>query len=57
MCPFDLAFDIIEEELTIDDGYLTVPDGLVLGVEVNLDVVEEYSFVNGPLTEFRYDEG
>ncbi len=56
MYPFDLAFDIIEGEPAVADGQLTVPDGPGLGVEVNLDVLEEYPFVDGPWTEFRYDE-
>jgi L-alanine-DL-glutamate epimerase-like enolase superfamily enzyme len=56
MYPFDLAFDLVEGEPAIEDGVLSVPDGPGLGVEVNLDVVEAYPFVEGPWTEFRYDE-
>ncbi|WP_227778221.1 mandelate racemase/muconate lactonizing enzyme family protein [Haladaptatus pallidirubidus] len=56
MYPFDLAFDIIHGEPSVTDGVLTVPDGPGLGLEVNLDVVEEYPFVEGPWTEFQYDE-
>ena len=55
MYPFDLAFDVIDGRPDVDDGVLTVPDGPGLGVEVDLDVVEEYPFVEGPWTEFRYE--
>jgi L-rhamnonate dehydratase len=56
MYPFDLAFDLVEGEPVIEDGVLSVTDEPGLGVEVNLDVVEEYPFVEGPWTEFHYDE-
>lgn len=56
MYPFDLAFEIIEGEPMIDDGRLTVPTGPGLGVDVNLDVIDEFPFVDGPWTEFHYDE-
>ena len=56
MYPFDLAFDIVEGEPAIDDGVLTVSDEPGLGVDIDLDVVEEYPFEAGPWTEFHYDE-
>lgn len=56
MYPFDLAFDIIEGQPAIEDGRLTVPDGPGLGVDVDLDILEEYPFVDGPWTEFHYDD-
>lgn len=56
MYPFELAFDIIDSEPTINNGVLTVPDGPGLGVDVNLDVIQEYPFIDGPWTEFHYDE-
>ncbi|NGM67733.1 mandelate racemase/muconate lactonizing enzyme family protein [Natronolimnobius sp. AArcel1] len=56
MYPFELAFDIFEGEPAVDDGQLTVPDGPGLGFEVDLDVLEEYPFIEGPWTEFQYDE-
>jgi L-rhamnonate dehydratase len=56
MYPFDLAFDLIEGQPDIDDGVLSVPEGPGLGVDVDLDVVEEYPFVDGPWTEFHYDD-
>ncbi|WP_222912967.1 mandelate racemase/muconate lactonizing enzyme family protein [Natrinema sp. SYSU A 869] len=55
MYPFDLAYDIIEGQPAIEDGHLTVPDGPGLGIDVDLDVLEEYPFVDGPWTEFHYD--
>ncbi|WP_129115308.1 mandelate racemase/muconate lactonizing enzyme family protein [Halegenticoccus tardaugens] len=54
MYPFDLAFDIIEGEPAVKNGHLSVPDAPGLGVEVNLDVVDEYPYIEGPWTEFEY---
>ena len=56
MYPFDLAFDIIADEPSIEDGRLSLSDEPGIGVDVNLDVVEEYPFVEGPWTEFHYEE-
>lgn len=56
MYPFELAFDIIEETVTVDDGVLTVPDGPGLGVSVDLDIIDEYPHTEGAWTEFIYDE-
>ena len=56
MYPFDLAFDLIEGQPDVTDGVLSLSDDPGLGVEVNLDVVEEYPFVEGPWTEFHYDD-
>ena len=55
MYPFDLAFDIMEGEPAVEDGWLSVSDAPGLGVDVDLDVVDEYPFVDGPWTEFHYD--
>ncbi|SDY68545.1 mandelate racemase/muconate lactonizing enzyme family protein [Halopenitus persicus] len=55
MYPFELAFDIIEETVDVDDGQLTVPDGPGLGVTVDMDVIEEYPPTEGAWTEFIYD--
>ncbi|WP_049947941.1 mandelate racemase/muconate lactonizing enzyme family protein [Candidatus Halobonum tyrrellensis] len=55
MYPFDLAFDILDGEPSVEDGRLTVPDGPGLGIEVDLDVVDDYPFEEGPWTEFHYD--
>ena len=57
MYPFDLAFDILEADLAVVDGSFTVPDGPGLGVDVDEGVVERYPFVEGPWTEFDYDDG
>jgi L-alanine-DL-glutamate epimerase-like enolase superfamily enzyme len=56
MYPFDLAFDLIQGEPDVEDGVLSVSDDPGLGVEVNMDVVEEYPYIEGPWTEFHYDE-
>lgn len=38
-----LRDDLLIESFTLEDGYVAVPDGPGLGVEVDMDVVEEYS--------------
>ena len=57
MYPFPLAEAILDTDLDLADGTLDVPDDPGLGVEMNLDVVEEYPEIEGPWTEFEYDEG
>lgn len=56
MYPFSLAFDILDDAPAIHDGRLTVPDEPGLGIDIALDVIEEYPFEPGPWTEFHYDE-
>lgn len=55
MYPFELAFDLIEGQPSVVDGVISVSDAPGLGVDVNLDVIDEYPFVDGPWTEFNYD--
>ncbi|WP_254274490.1 mandelate racemase/muconate lactonizing enzyme family protein [Haloarcula marina] len=55
MYPFDLAFDILADTPAIKDGQLTLSDEPGLGIDVDLDVIEDYPFVEGPWTEFHYD--
>jgi L-alanine-DL-glutamate epimerase-like enolase superfamily enzyme len=55
MYPFDLAFDILSDTPDIEDGTLTLSDEPGLGIDVDLDVIEEYPFVDGPWTEFHYE--
>jgi D-galactarolactone cycloisomerase len=40
--PNPLRDDLLVTPFSVDDGYVTVPDGPGLGVEVDLDVVERY---------------
>lgn len=56
MYPFPLAEEILATDLDLADGHLTVPDGPGLGVEVDLDVLERYPHIEGPWTEFHYEE-
>lgn len=56
MYPFPLADDILKTPLDPSGGRLTVPDGPGLGVTIDLDVLEEYRYEEGPWTEFNYDE-
>nr|WP_233738109.1 enolase C-terminal domain-like protein [Halocatena pleomorpha] len=55
MYPFELAFDIIEGQPSVADGRMTVTDAPGLGVNVDLDVLESYPFIDGPWTEFQYE--
>ncbi|WP_020220710.1 mandelate racemase/muconate lactonizing enzyme family protein [Halarchaeum acidiphilum] len=56
MYPFPLAEDVLETDLTIEDGHLVLPDGPGLGVEVNESVIEEYPYIEGAWTEFEYED-
>jgi L-alanine-DL-glutamate epimerase-like enolase superfamily enzyme len=56
MYPFPLAEELLATPLDLADGHLAVPDGPGLGVEVDLDVLERYPHVEGPWTEFHYEE-
>ncbi|WP_435361752.1 mandelate racemase/muconate lactonizing enzyme family protein [Haloarchaeobius sp. DFWS5] len=56
MYPFDLAFDIVEGQPSVDDGVLTLSDDPGLGIEVDFDALEDYPFTDGPWTEFHYDD-
>jgi L-alanine-DL-glutamate epimerase-like enolase superfamily enzyme len=57
MYPFEAAFEILEDDLAIDDGALTVPDGPGLGVTVDERVIDRYPFREGAWTAFEYDDG
>jgi L-alanine-DL-glutamate epimerase-like enolase superfamily enzyme len=56
MYPYPLATDILETELTIDNGCLALPNGPGLGVDVDETVIEEYDYIEGAWTEFIYDD-
>jgi len=55
MYPFDLAFDIVAGRPPVENGRLEVPTEPGLGIDMNLDVIEEYPFIEGPWTEFQYE--
>lgn len=55
MYPFPLAEEILETDIEINDGELTLPSGPGLGVEVDFDVLSEYRSQPGPWTEFDYE--
>ncbi len=40
----DWAVDLLKEPLTIDNGQLRIPEGPGLGIELNMDVVEEHRY-------------
>lgn len=53
MYPFPLADEILTEALQIDKGYLILPDGPGLGIDINEDVIEKYHFIPGPWSVFK----
>jgi L-alanine-DL-glutamate epimerase-like enolase superfamily enzyme len=55
MYPFQLADEILARPLDISDGYLVVPNGPGLGIEINERVVDRYPFIPGPWSFFRID--
>jgi L-alanine-DL-glutamate epimerase-like enolase superfamily enzyme len=55
MYPFPAADEILKEPLTIEDGYLTVPDDPGLGIDVDDRIVDRYPFLPGPWSLFRLD--
>ncbi|MEX2235309.1 MAG: mandelate racemase/muconate lactonizing enzyme family protein [Cyclobacteriaceae bacterium] len=55
MYPFPLADEILKEKLDIEKGYLNLPPGNGLGIEVNEKVIEKYPFIPGPWSFFHQD--
>lgn len=55
MYAFPAADEILAEPMEIKNGYLTVPKGPGLGIEVDESIVEKYPFIPGPWSYFRID--
>ena len=55
MYPFPAADEILKEPLVMEDGYLVLPDGPGLGIEVDESIVEKYPFIPGPWSYFKID--
>lgn len=55
MYPFPVADEILTEPLQLEDGYLVMPDGPGLGVEIDESIVEKYPFIPGPWSLFRIE--
>jgi len=55
MYPFPLADEILAEPLQVEGGYLSVPKGPGLGIEIDERVVDRYPFLPGPWSFFRID--
>ncbi len=55
MYPFPLSDEILQDELEIHNGYLKVPDGHGLGIEINEKVIEKYPFIPGPWSYFHQE--
>jgi L-alanine-DL-glutamate epimerase-like enolase superfamily enzyme len=55
MYPFPLSEEILKEPLEISGGYLHLPAGNGLGIEINEAVIEKYPFIPGPWSFFHQD--
>ena len=44
-------WDVLKDPIELNDGFLSVPDGPGLGIELDEDVIEEYPYVEGPVQE------
>lgn len=55
MYPFPLSDEILKESLEIENGYLKMPSGNGLGLEVNEGVIQKYPFIPGPWSFFHQD--
>jgi L-alanine-DL-glutamate epimerase-like enolase superfamily enzyme len=55
MYPFPLSDEILKEPLDIDKGYLKMPSGHGLGIEVNEKIIDKYPFIPGPWSFFHQD--
>jgi L-alanine-DL-glutamate epimerase-like enolase superfamily enzyme len=55
MYPFPLSDEILKDPLEIEKGYLKLPSGHGLGIEVNEDVIQKYPFIPGPWSFFHQD--
>jgi L-alanine-DL-glutamate epimerase-like enolase superfamily enzyme len=55
MYPFPISDEILAAPLDIRDGYMQMPTGHGLGVEIDESVIEKYPFIPGPWSFFRLD--
>jgi len=55
MYPFPLSDEILKDGLEIKNGYLKLPSGNGLGIEVNEAVIDKYPFIPGPWSFFHQD--
>jgi L-alanine-DL-glutamate epimerase-like enolase superfamily enzyme len=52
MYPFPLSDEILKEPLDIEKGYLKMPSGHGLGIEVDEKIIDKYPFIPGPWSFF-----
>src|SRR5215469_13087516 len=55
MYPFPLASEILREPLSIERGELVVPREPGLGMRINENVIDDYTWIPGPWSYFRID--
>ena len=56
MYPFPIAQEILKEPLSIENGFLRVPDQAGLGIEINKNVIDKYPFIDGPWSFFKLED-
>jgi L-alanine-DL-glutamate epimerase-like enolase superfamily enzyme len=55
MYPFPISDEILRENLEIENGYLKMPSGYGLGMDINENVITKYPFIPGPWSFFHQD--
>ena len=55
MYPFAASDEILKDPLAIEGGYLVMPDGPGLGIEIDESIVEKCPFIPGPWSYFKID--
>jgi L-alanine-DL-glutamate epimerase-like enolase superfamily enzyme len=55
MYPFPLSDEILKSPLDIENGYLNLPSGSGLGIDINEEVIHQYPFIPGPWSYFHQD--
>jgi hypothetical protein len=50
-----LSDEILAEPLHLEGGYLILPDGHGLGLDVREEVIQRYPFIRGPWSFFHQD--
>jgi L-alanine-DL-glutamate epimerase-like enolase superfamily enzyme len=53
MYPFPLSDEILKDKLEMEGGYLKVPTGHGLGMDINEKVIGKYPFIPGPWSFFH----
>jgi len=55
MYPFPLSDEILVDKLDIEQGYLNVPSGPGLGIDINEEIIYKYPYIPGPWSFFHQE--